>query len=479
MKVLFEKFNLQTSSEAIFSKLYKGLDYSYWLDSSSENTEQGRFSFMGNASGSLGRILFYNVNNRTLKIQTNTNQRKKIINGNLFDWLKEDLKTFTLPTIQLPFDFRLGWVGYLGYELKTDCQGDKAHKSPFPDALLIFSCRGIAIDHFEKVIYLLGLIEEKNNEQLEELNNWFTNTKKSIKNIDISPTAHVTSTSKLPTSIDLHLRHDKEAYLDLIAKSQEQIKYGESYEICLTNMAFGKTKIDPWYGYLALRKESPTAFSAWIAAKDFWVLSGSPERFIKVDANGKVESKPIKGTRPRGVTLDEDNSIRQELIGSEKDRAENLMIVDLVRNDIGTCAEVGSVSVSKLFDIETYSTVHQMVSTIIGKLDTPYTAVDVIRASFPGGSMTGAPKKRTMEIIDGLEASHRGIYSGAIGYFSLNGAADFSIVIRTVVATSNEISFGIGGAITHLSDANEEFQETMVKAKPILNALNARFPKFT
>lgn len=474
--MVVEKFDLEVESVVIFEKLYKNLDYSYWLDSSSETTEQGRFSFMGDASGSLGRILFYNVNDCTLEIQSN--QKKSSINESFFSWIKKDLKRFSLSPVALPFDFRLGWAGYLGYELKAECQGELAHQSPFPDALMMFSCRGIALDHHEKKIYLLGLAEEHNIEQLEELNNWISVTKDAIRKMGSTPRVVATvAPSVRQGPADLELRHTKENYLDLIEKSQHSIKYGESYEICLTNMVFGEVKIDPWAGYLALRKISPTAFSAWIAAKEFWVLSGSPERFMKVDANGNIESKPIKGTRPRGMTQEEDKIITCELLSSEKDRAENLMIVDLVRNDIGICAEVGSVAVSNLFDIETYTTVHQMVSTIVGKLDESYTSVDLIKASFPGGSMTGAPKKRTMEIIDELEGGYRGIYSGAIGYFSLNGAADFSIVIRTAVATNEGISFGIGGAITHLSDAEDEFQETVVKSKTILNVLNVEFPE--
>jgi para-aminobenzoate synthetase len=482
MRILSSKIPLRTKSSTIFGKLYGGQKYAYWLDSSSEATDQGRFSFMGDATGPYARILSYAVRDRTLTIRAGNAEGAKCttLHADLFDWLKADLAGYSIAPLTLPFDFRLGWVGYLGYELKALCGGDDAHRAPFPDAVMLFSSRAIAIDHVEKTINLLALVDEKEERPQAEQEEWMATACDTI--LELSDEPQSTSDTQAPDvsePLRARLRHDKNAYLSLIARSRDEIRQGESYEICLTNMVFGEMRVDPWRSYLALRSLSPTALSAWFAAGDVWVLSSSPERFMKVSPTGHVESKPIKGTRPRGATKAEDERIKEGLIQSEKERAENLMIVDLVRNDIGSCAQIGSVSVPKLFDIESYSTVHQMVSTVIGKLKPTMTAIDVVRASFPGGSMTGAPKKRTMEIIDRLEGGYRGIYSGALGYFSLNGAADLSIVIRTAVVTKDVFSVGIGGAITYLSDSGEEFEETVVKSKAILGAFNAKLVEHT
>ncbi len=276
-----------------------------------------------------------------------------------------------------------------------------------------------------------------------------------------------------------------------MAVAQREIAAGESYEVCLTNMAEAAT-VPPgavsdgaagdaagdaaWHAYRVLRRAAPAPFGALLAFGETAVLSTSPERFLRVTADGRVESRPIKGTRPRGATPGEDEALRRELAGCEKDRSENLMIVDLVRNDLGRCAEPGSVEVTGLFEVESYDTVHQLVSTVRARLRAGATAVDCVRSAFPGGSMTGAPKVRTMRIIDRLEGGPRGVYSGAIGYFSPTGAADLSIVIRTAVLTPGRIRYGTGGAIVALSDPAAEFEETAVKAAPLLALTGGGFP---
>ncbi|PAK24306.1 aminodeoxychorismate synthase, component I, partial [Streptomyces sp. alain-838] len=274
----------------------------------------------------------------------------------------------------------------------------------------------------------------------------------------------------------VELRHDRDAYLKMIDVCQQEIAAGETYEVCLTNMAEVDTDLDPWQAYRALRRLSAAPFAAYLHFGPLAVLSSSPERFLRIDRHGTMESKPIKGTRPRGATPEEDARLVEDLAASEKDRAENLMIVDLVRHDLGRCAEVGSVVADPVFQVESYATVHQLVSTVRARLRRDTSPVAAVRAAFPGGSMTGAPKIRTMQVIDRLEGGPRGVYSGAIGYFSLTGAVDLSIVIRTLVLSGNRLRYGVGGAVIALSDPAAEFEETAVKATPMLRLLGARFP---
>lgn len=261
----------------------------------------------------------------------------------------------------------------------------------------------------------------------------------------------------------------------------EKIIDGETYEVCLTNMLEAEMEVDTEPDtlgmYLALRADNPTPFGAYLKSREATVLSTSPERFVRITADGRIESKPIKGTRARGATESEDAAIRDELLHSEKDRSENLMIVDLVRHDLGATARLGSVSVDELFGIESYATVHQMVSTVSAVLDREKSPVACVRAAFPPGSMTGAPKLRTMSIIDELETGPRGVYSGGIGYFSLNGAVDLSVVIRTLVVAGGTVRYGVGGAIVALSDPDDEYVETVAKAAPLLRLFgDAAFP---
>jgi para-aminobenzoate synthetase len=268
-------------------------------------------------------------------------------------------------------------------------------------------------------------------------------------------------------------RHDRDAYLKRIDECLQEIRDGESYEICLTNNIIVRATIDPLRTYAELRRISPVPYGALLDFPGVAVLSGSPERFISIGADRVAESKPIKGTRPRGETPAADKELRRDLACSEKDQAENLMIVDLIRNDLNVVCEVGSVHVPRLFNVETYAPVHQLVSTVRGVLRPGKSPLSCVQAAFPGGSMTGAPKIRTMEIIDRLEEGPRGAYSGALGWFSLSGATDLSIIIRTLVATERRLSFGVGGAIVALSDPGAEFEETVVKSRPMITAVVA------
>ncbi|MEM9193891.1 MAG: anthranilate synthase component I family protein [Myxococcota bacterium] len=263
----------------------------------------------------------------------------------------------------------------------------------------------------------------------------------------------------------------KRAYLAAIDACQRQLRAGESYEICLTTALEAAGGFDTAASYSALRTNNPAPYAALLRFGDVDILSSSPERFLKIDRTGVIESKPIKGTTARGTTADEDETRREALRRDEKTRSENLMIVDLSRHDLGAVCELGSVSVPRLMAIESYATVHHMVSTIQGVLRAEVDAIEATRRCFPGGSMTGAPKLRTVEILRHLEGEPRGPYSGALGYFSCNGTADLSIVIRTAVIRPEGVAIGTGGAILAVSDPESELEEARLKGQVVVDAL--------
>ncbi len=469
--------DVMPDAEVAHRELFSADEHRFWLDSSAVIEGLSRFSFMGDASGPLAEYVSYDVSTATVTVERDGVRR--YVKQPFFDYLDDQLRARATPAPDgLPFQFNLGYVGCLGYELKAQTCGEAAHRAETPDAALVFADRMLAIDHRDRSCYLLAL--SRDGDDTDALG-WLDETTRLLQALP-DPSAANGASERTPSLIGMtdraartgmRPRHDKAAYLDAIAACIEQIYEGESYEICLTNTVTARGGIDPAATYSRLRQISPVPYGALLEFSDVSILSASPERFLAVGSDGVVESKPIKGTRPRGANPAEDEALRRDLARHEKDRAENLMIVDLIRNDLNTVCEIGSVHVPKLFDVETYAPVHQLVSTVRGRLRPDVSAVGCVRATFPGGSMTGAPKIRTMQIIDRLEQGPRGFYSGALGWFSLSGAADLNIVIRTLTAACGEVTFGVGGAIVALSDADDEYEETVVKSRAMVTAIVA------
>lgn len=356
----------------------------------------------------------------------------------------------------LPFEWRPGLVGYFEYE--------GANNFLSVDRAMVF-------DHIERQVHLVGLFINH-----DDFQNWCNAVFLRLGLIGGELASYRLKHESADPAKSVQLRHGASGYLEMIETAQRHIAAGDVYQICLTNQIQVEHRLDPLSVFLNLRETNPAPYSAYIKIDKTCLVSSSPEQFLKVSASGLVSTKPIKGTRPRSSDATVDLANAEELRTNEKERAENLMIVDLMRNDIGKVALSDSIKVSKLFEIESYATVHQLVSTIEAQLAKGETALTALEAAFPGGSMTGAPKSRAMELIGVLEQGSRGAYSGAIGYFGFNGAAEFGMTIRTVVFEGGKASIGVGGGITSDSDPLAELEETKLKAQALLRALNAPDP---
>ena len=459
------RLDICPDAQAVFAGSYSRSPSAFWLDSSLIAPGLSRFSFLGDSSGPYSFRVLYDTHDGTLTVADSSSIRR--IEQSVFEYLREFIEQVRIAPADLPFDFTCGFVGYLGYELKRECGAGFAYQSATPDAYFLFADRLIAIDHLAAVTYLVCLAPI--GDSPEESERWFDTIEAHLRRLPASAGAPAFVHPEI--AIPMRYQHSPPEYLELIERCLRELRRGESYEICLTNKIFPQARIDPLTTYNLLRAINPAPYAAFLRFPGLSILSASPERFVKIDCAGNIESRPIKGTAPRGRTPADDEHLRRALQSSEKERAENLMIVDLIRNDLGRVCKIGTVEVPRLMEVESYATVHQLVSTVRGCLRPGVTAIDCLRAAFPGGSMTGAPKLRTMEIIDRLENNARGIYSGALGFLSISGAADFSIVIRTIVVADGAISIGVGGAIVVGSQPARELEEAMLKAQAPLRAI--------
>lgn len=347
------------------------------------------------------------------------------------------------------------WVGYFGYDLKNQLealQSRNPDRLGFPDACFVEPAW--IIDFDEKGVRLRGNGDAAR--LMEEI------------------TAFVPQPPFPKTVGPIRSRVSADAYQTAVRQIQEHIRQGDVYELNYCLEFFAEARLDPRATYQALNERSPMPFSSFLKVGDRYLMGASPERFL-AKRGQQLISQPIKGTIRRGQTPDEDAHLRTQLLHSEKERAENLMIVDLVRNDLARSAQTGSVRVDELFGIYGFRHVYQMISTVSATLSTAHTWADALRNAFPMGSMTGAPKIRAMELIDALEVSRRGLYSGALGYITPDCDFDFSVVIRSLLynARTSYASFSVGSAITYDADPAQEWAECLLKARAIREVLEA------
>ncbi|HEY4023341.1 MAG TPA: aminodeoxychorismate synthase component I [Pseudonocardiaceae bacterium] len=449
--------DVAVDTETAFTALFDSAPHAFWLDSAHVEPGVARFSHLGADTGPRGELLTYQVGDGEVTVES-ADGGVHHVRGTVFDYLDAQLAARRVASLPgLPFDPACGYVGYFGYELKADCGGRNKHQSVIPDARWIFADRTVTVDHETGRTHVVAFDDD---------DEWLAEAVAVLA--DLPPGAPAPS----PTdTVEPWLTRDRARYLADIADCQAKLHAGESYELCLTNTARVPAREDGFTVYRRLRRVNPAPYGAYLRFPDLQVACSSPERFLRIDRDARVETKPIKGTIRRGTTPAEDARLKAELLGSGKNVAENLMILDLLRNDLGRVCEVGSVTVPAMMVAETYATVHQLVSTVHGRLRPGVSVLDCVRACFPGGSMTGAPKLRSMEILDTLETTARGVYSGSIGVLGVTGTADLNIVIRTAVLVGDEWHIGAGGAIVLDSDPAEEYAEMLLKASATLRAV--------
>ncbi len=471
-------------TEHLYERLFAAAEDSFWLDSADAPTWLAQCSYMGTSAGPSERHLTYDVDAATTTIRTPAGEERQ--QGSIFDLLDSEMKDLRAEA-PLGVDRGLmgGYVGYLGYELKADCGATNQHSSDLPDASLMLANRVVAVDHARDRTHVFALthvdgpksadIERFSARQREyaEQTAWLEEaTRLAAAAICDPPTPRPLDPPAEPGGhVSFRVGRGRAQYLADIERSRAELAAGESYEVCLTDQISTDASPDPFALYRRLRRSNPGPFASFLRFGDTAIVSSSPERFLSVGRDGAMQARPIKGTISRAEDPAEDEARKAELAGDEKTRAEHLMIVDLLRNDLGRVSEIDSVRVPDLMVVEPYATVHQVVSTVTGQLEASRSPVECVRNCFPGGSMTGAPKERTMEIIDELEDEARGVYSGAIGYFGVDGAVDLSIVIRTIVIRPGRTTIGAGGAIVMQSDPEEEFDEILLKARAPMAAI--------
>lgn len=437
-----------------------GRPWHAFLDSGRGGNEAGRFDV-------LAADPYATLTTRGSETEIRTRAGVEISRDDPLELLKRLLGPSSPRPREVPFAG--GAIGYLAYDLGRRFErlpSTAADDIGAPEAAVGLYDWACIVDHAERRAWLVG--EGRDERTFDEWD-------RLLERLGAAPadeTALAAAIEPFAVTTPVRSSFDAESYREAFERVKAHIRAGDCYQVNLTRRFDAGVRGHSWPAYLELRRLSPAPFSAYLGLPGLDVMSSSPERFVKVTGR-RVETKPIKGTRPRSPDPARDAALAAELRTSAKDRAENVMIVDLLRNDLGRVCEAGSVAVEKLFDVESFANVHHLVSTVVGRLRSDRHALDLVRGAFPGGSITGAPKVRSMEIIESLEPQRRSVYCGAIGYVGFDGDMDLNIAIRTLVRSGGRVYAWAGGGVVADSVAEAEYQEGLDKATALLAVLGA------
>ena len=465
--LIIQEIHTPLSSIGLF-RLFRNEPFLTFLDSGMDRQKLGRYSFLAFDPFLTLRSKGDCVNLVQGDITTELRGR------NPFFVLKGLLNEFRIHDEDIKLPFVNGAIGYFSYELRHHLEklpSDAVDDIDMPDCCLAFYDTVIICDHLKDKTYIAssGFPEKEHGKRRKRRRDRLESVKSRIKDAG----AIARDAQPLFKNIDIMSNFTKEDYITAVEKAKEYIAKGDIYQVNLSQRLSCDADIRPYELFERLRAINPAPFSAYLDFKDFHIVSASPERFLQKKGRN-IHTRPIKGTRPRGGDFAEDEKLKRELLDSPKDKAEHVMIVDLERNDLGRICEYGTVFPTEFIMLEAYATVFHLVSTVSGVLKEGVDAVDCLTNCFPGGSITGAPKIRSMEIIDELEPTKRAVYTGSIGYLGFNGDMDTSIVIRTFIIKDGKAYFQVGGGIVADSDPRMEYQETLDKAKALVEALTAK-----